>query len=281
MRGSSRSVCGRDPVIDERSCRGRVNGAATRPGRISLLLALLAACSLRVAQGEFSRITGEELAQLRSEGSATAVLILCHVSPVNSPESASALEIWKTLDQPLDGLVRMAALDCDEFPNDCRFLQAGSLPRAMLLSGGELTRYRGPLTRKSVGLFASNSISSPVAQLTFKAVPWWEGSELQGRRAVILLHEGKDVPMAFSALAVKLAGTHAFAEVRVVTKAVRDRFGVSALPAVVMGTSEGRAYTIYSGEMKRLPLGEFLVSSVATGSAQPEEEEEEEEEVIL
>lgn len=89
----------------------------------------------------------------------------------------------------------------------------------MLLSGGELTRYRGPLTRKSVGIFATNSIPSPVAQLTFKAVPWWEGSELRGRRAVILLHEGKEVPMAFSALAVKLAGTHAFAEVRVVTKA--------------------------------------------------------------
>ena len=126
MRGSSRSVGVIDPVLDERSRGRRGNGAATRPGRISLLLALLAACSLRVAQGEFSHIKPEELDQLRSDGSATAVLILCHASPVNSPESASALEVWKTLDQPLDGLVRMAALDCDEFPNDCRFLQAGS-----------------------------------------------------------------------------------------------------------------------------------------------------------
>jgi hypothetical protein len=258
-----------------RTYRSNRCGGVSRAWGVTALVALVALSAPHGASGEFARLKGGELATLREEGSTASVLILCHASAVNSPESAAALEVWRALDQPLDGLVRMAALDCDEFPSDCNNLQAGSLPRAMLLAGGELTRYRGPLTRKSVGLFATNSIAAPVAQLTFKAVPWWEASELQGRRAVVLLHEGSDIPIAFRALAVQLADTHAFAELRVVSHAAREHFGVAALPAIVMGTPGGESYRLYRGEMKRAPLRVFLASSAdrdAAGLGEADEE---------
>lgn len=211
------------------------------------------------------KLTGIDLLNLRAVSGQGArdgsdeVLVLFHATPVNSQESEAALETWQQLTGPLTGFAQTATINCDDYAADCRALQVAHFPQAALVAGGELLFYMGPMTAKALFLFVTNNIYSPVYQLSAKKIDWWLEFEVeQNRRPVLLMHDKPHLPAALAGIARSLSSSHAFAELRLVPEAVRERFRVERLPALVMGESNQGPFMLFQGEFKRGPLRAFL-----------------------
>lgn len=160
----------------------------------------------------------------------------------------------------LPGIADVLTMNCDDFPMECHMLQAAHFPQVVLLVGGEVLLYSGPITSKALYLFANNNIFSPVAQLNSKNLEWWLRSETENRIPVFLLHDNLVLPVAYSALARSMYKTHAFAEIRTVSDSVRAKFGAEKLPAIAKGHAESDdKFTLYDGEFKRRQLRAFLL----------------------
>lgn len=210
------------------------------------------------------QLAGDDLLSMRATsgrggGGSEEVLVLFHAAAVNSQESEAALETWQQLTGPLTGFAQTATINCDDYPADCRALQVAHFPQAALVSGGEVLFYKGPMTAKALFLFVTNNVYSPVYQLSAKKIDWWLESEVEHtRKPVLLMHDKPQLPAALAGIARSLSSSHAFAELRLVPEAVRERFRVASLPALVMGETSQGPFTLFEGEFKRGPLRAFL-----------------------
>ena len=245
----------------------REGGALRCTGPLLMLASLLAIGQAGVGEcaSACRQLSGDDLLHLHATGAlgteagADDVLVLFHATPINSKESEAALETWKQLSGPLTGFALTATINCDEFAPECHALRVAHFPQAALATGGQMIFYMGPMTPKALFLFVTNNMQSPVYQLSAKKLDWWLDAEVeQDRKAVVLMHENLQMPAAFAAIARALRSSHAFAELRIVPEAVRERFHIQSLPALVMGDNKRGSFKLFKGDFKRGPLRAFL-----------------------
>ncbi len=217
------------------------------------------------SEDSFIRMSGTDLLRNATYGdSGTNVLVLLYTSPVNSKESAKILETWRGLGKTLSGLITVAAVDCDEFTAECNWLGVQLCPHVVLLVGGEIDFYAGPMTAKSIFLFANNRISSPVAQIDRDLLDWWTSTQDESRYCAVLLQNehALKIPWNFMTMSRDLAASHSLAEIRVVDQALKDRFKLKKLPSVLTfpcNNSHSEFVRVYDDEMSQETLSTFLM----------------------
>ena len=184
-------------------------------------------------------------------------------------ESGQILETWKTLSKALQGLIKVAAVNCDEFPNECAWLGVHLCPQVILLAGGEIVFYTGSLTAKSIFIFANNHITSPVAQIEKDLIDWWIKSEGKNhtRKCIVLLQSDATakIPLAYMSLSRSLVETHSFAEIRDVDQQLKDTFNVKKLPAVLSfpcNDYKQDSLRIFDETISRDSLSSFLMDEI-------------------
>jgi hypothetical protein len=229
------------------------------------LMFLVAMINAVPSTDSFIRMSGTDLLRNATFGNSWSnVLVLLYTSPVNSKESAKILETWSGLGKTLSGLITVAAVDCDEFSAECSWLGIQLCPHVLLLVGGEIESYAGPMTAKSIFLFASNRISSPVAQIDRDLLDWWISTQDDSRYCVVLFQndQAQKIPWNFMSLSRDLLASHSLAEIRVVDQALKDRFKLKKLPSVLSfpcNNSKPDSVRVYDDELSKDSLSDFLM----------------------
>ncbi|OJK01048.1 hypothetical protein ASPACDRAFT_15760, partial [Aspergillus aculeatus ATCC 16872] len=184
----------------------------------------------------------------------------------------------------LDGLAKVAAINCDEDANKpiCGQMGVRGFPTLKIVTPGKkpgkprVEDYQGARTAKAIVEAVVDRIPNHVRRLTDKDLDSWLASTSGDAAAsaaspkAILFTEKGTTSALIRALAIDFLGAIEVAQVRSKETAAVERFGVTAFPTLVLvpaGGSEQDAI-VYGGELKKAPLVEFL-SQVAAPNPDP------------
>jgi hypothetical protein len=200
-------------------------------------------------------------------------LVLLHATTINSRESNSALGTWNSLKPWLSDFVHLRAVNCDESSDECFHLNVAHLPQVLLILGGDVISYEGPLTETALRTFVLHSLPNRVAELDDEnMIDWWLKTEVRDKRAVIYFNDmNSQAPILLRAIASKVADTHGVAEVRRATSDMLQRFGVAKLPCLIASSKpDGRGpFIVYAGDMVLPHVLEFLMRHSEQSSSRP------------
>ncbi|RAK71618.1 putative disulfide isomerase [Aspergillus fijiensis CBS 313.89] len=179
----------------------------------------------------------------------------------------------------LDGLAKVAAINCDEDANKpiCGQMGVRGFPTLKIVTPGKkpgkprVEDYQGARTAKAIVEAVVDRIPNHVRRLTDKDLDSWLASTSGAATPKAILFTEKGTTSALiRALAIDFLGAIQVAQVRSKETAAVERFGVTAFPTLVLvpaGGSEQDAM-VYDGELKKAPLVEFL-SQVAAPNTDP------------
>jgi hypothetical protein len=175
------------------------------------------------------------------------------------------------MSKSLSGLLKVAAVNCDESTTECAWLGVQLYPQVVLLAGGEIVFYAGPMAAKSIFLFANNFISSPVAQIDADLLEWWLKSREICHTCVLMLQDDSSakIPLAYTSLSRSFADTHCLAEIRDVDKSVKEKFRINKLPSIVsFACHDLLQFKVYGDDdFNKESLERFLRSNISNISS--------------
>ncbi|KAK9365919.1 thioredoxin-like protein [Lipomyces kononenkoae] len=167
----------------------------------------------------------------------------------------------------LKGVAKVAAVRCDDDSNQplCARYNVKGYPTLKLFrpnvkvpSSPLIEDYDGGRTAKAIVDTVLSKISNKVRRLKAEDVqPWIDESNVP---KVLLFHNDANTPPMYKGLAIDYAGSINFGIVRKSEKLASKEYGVTKFPTIVIITTdeEGDHRHIYSGELKKEPLYEYL-----------------------
>lgn len=174
--------------------------------------------------------------------------------------------------QNLNGLAKVAAINCDEDDNKpfCGQMGVQGFPTLKIVTPSKkpgkprVEDYQGARTAKAIVDAVVDRIPNHVKRATDKDLDKWLGQNEERPKAILFTEKGTTSPL-IRALAVDFLGAVDVAQVRNKEPVSVEKFGVSEFPTLVVVPGGGAEHQLYEGELKKQSMVEFL-SKFATSN---------------
>jgi protein disulfide-isomerase A6 len=175
----------------------------------------------------------------------------------------------------LDGIAKVAAVNCDEEENKpfCGSMDVKGFPTLKIVRPGKkagrptVEDYQGPRTAKGIVESVKDKIPSHVKRVTDKDLDAWLTENNSSAKAILFSEKGVTSAL-LKAVAIDFLGSISVAQIRSKEAAAVSLFGVTSYPALVLLPGGTKDPVVYSGEMKKTAIVEFL-SQAATPNPDP------------
>lgn len=176
----------------------------------------------------------------------------------------------------LEGLAKVAAVDCDEESNKplCGRMGVQGFPTIKMVTPSKkpgkprVEDYQGPRTAKGIVDATVERIPNHVKRVTDKGLDDWLSQANETAKAILFTEKGTTGAL-LKALAIDFLGSIEFAQIRNKEKSAVETFGVSEFPSFVILPGGKQEALVYSGEMKKKPIVEFLGQVAAPNQDSP------------
>ncbi|KAJ5688630.1 hypothetical protein N7462_003022 [Penicillium macrosclerotiorum] len=167
--------------------------------------------------------------------------------------------------QNLNGLAKVAAVNCDEEENKpfCGQMGVQGFPTLKIMTPGKkpgkprVEDYQGARSAKAIVDAVVDRIPNHVKRATDKDLDKWLGQNGDQAKAILFTEKGTTSTL-IRALAIDFLGAIDVAQVRNKEAASVEKFGVSKFPTLVVIPGGNKDPEIYEGELKKLPIVEFM-----------------------
>ncbi|KAJ5526610.1 PDI related protein A [Penicillium frequentans] len=183
--------------------------------------------------------------------------------------------------QNLNGLAKVAAINCDEDENKpfCGQMGVQGFPTLKIVTPSKkpgkprVEDYQGARTAKGIVDAVVDRIPNHVRRATDKDLDNWLGQNEERPKAILFTEKGTTSSL-IRALAIDFLGAIDVAQVRNKETSSVEKFGVEQFPTLVVVPGGDAEPTVYGGELKKQPILEFLsqfaeANPDATGKAAP------------
>ncbi|KAJ5656999.1 hypothetical protein N7507_008949 [Penicillium longicatenatum] len=183
--------------------------------------------------------------------------------------------------QNLNGLAKVAAINCDEDENKpfCSQMGVQGFPTLKIVTPSKkpgkprVEDYQGARTAKGIVDAVVDRIPNHVKRATDKDVDNWLEQNEERPRAILFTEKGTTSSL-IRALAIDFLGAIDIAQIRNKETSSVEKFGVEQFPTLVVVPGGDAEPTVYEGELKKQPILEFLSQFAepnpdATGKAAP------------
>ncbi|KAK2747522.1 hypothetical protein FQN57_002014 [Myotisia sp. PD_48] len=175
----------------------------------------------------------------------------------------------------LEGLAKVAAIDCDEESNKpfCGQMNVKGFPTLKIIVPSNkpgkprVEDYQGPRSAKGIVEAVVDRIPNHVKRVSDKDVADWLSQANQTAKAILFSDKGTTSAL-LKALAVDFLGSIQVAQIRSKEKSAVGMFGISSFPKLVLLPGGDQPSQVYDGELKKKPMLEFL-SQVAAPNPDP------------
>ncbi|KAH0283404.1 putative disulfide isomerase [Aureobasidium namibiae CBS 147.97] len=175
----------------------------------------------------------------------------------------------------LDGVAKVAAVNCDEEENKafCGSMDVKGFPTLKIVRPGKkagrptVEDYQGPRTAKGIVESVKDKIPSHVKRVTDKDLDSWLTENNSSAKAILFSEKGVTSAL-LKAVAIDFLGSISVAQIRSKEAAAVSTFGVTSYPALVLLPGGTKDPVVYSGEMKKAAIVDFL-SQAATPNPDP------------
>ncbi|KAJ5207390.1 Thioredoxin [Penicillium cf. griseofulvum] len=170
----------------------------------------------------------------------------------------------------LDGLAKVAAINCDDDENKpfCGQMGVQGFPTLKIVTPSKkpgkprVEDYQGARTAKGIVDAVVDHIPNHVKRATDKDLDKWLGQNEDRPKAILFTEKGTTGAL-IRALAIDFLGAIDIAQVRNKESASVNKYGITEFPALVLIPSADAEHKLYTGELKKKPITEFL-SQAAT-----------------
>jgi protein disulfide-isomerase A6 len=182
----------------------------------------------------------------------------------------------------LDGLAKVAAINCDDDENKpfCGQMGVQGFPTLKIVTPSKkpgkprVEDYQGARTAKGIVDAVVDRIPNHVTRASDKDLDKWLGKNEDRPKAILFTEKGTTGAL-IRALAIDFLGAIDIAQVRNKETASVKKFGVTDLPALVLIPGPDAEPKIYEGDLKKAPITEFLSQAAkpnpdASGRAAPD-----------
>ncbi|KAJ5718934.1 uncharacterized protein N7483_010016 [Penicillium malachiteum] len=183
--------------------------------------------------------------------------------------------------QNLNGLAKVAAVNCDEDENKpfCGQMGVQGFPTLKIVTPSKkagrphVQDYQGPRTAKGIVDAVVNNIPNHVKKATDKDLDNWLAQNEERPKAILFTEKGTTSTL-IRALAIDFLDAIDIAQVRNKESSAVEKFGIEEFPTLVVIPSGDSEHKVYDGELKKQPILEFLSEFAepnpdATGKAAP------------
>lgn len=175
----------------------------------------------------------------------------------------------------MDGLAKVAAINCDEDDNKplCGRMGVQGFPTLKVVVPGKkpgkprVEDYQGARSAKAIVNAVVEKIPNHVKKVTDKDLESWLSTDKEAPKAILFTEKGTTSPLIRS-VAIEFLGSINVAQVRNNQAEAVEKFGIENFPAVVLLPGGDKSHIVYDGELKKGPLIEFL-SQVAAPNPDP------------
>lgn len=165
----------------------------------------------------------------------------------------------------LNGLARVAAVNCDEDDNKpfCGQMGVQGFPTLKIVTPGKkqgkprVEDYQGARSAKAIVDTVVDRIPNHVKRATDKDLDKWLGQNEERPKAILFTEKGTTSAL-IRALAIDFLGSLDVAQVRSKESASVEKFGVSEFPTLVVIPTKDAEAQLYNGDLKKQPILEFL-----------------------
>ncbi|KAM0275999.1 hypothetical protein ACHAQH_007217 [Verticillium albo-atrum] len=175
----------------------------------------------------------------------------------------------------LEGLAKVAAVDCDEDANKALCGQFGiqGFPTLKIIRPGKksgkpaVEDYNGPRTATGIVDVVVDKINNHVKKVTDKDLDTFVASDTDKPKAILFTEKGTTTPLLRS-IAIDFLDVITVAQVRNTQQAVVEKYGVEKFPTLLLLPADGGEPVVYDGAMKKPAILEFL-SQAGTPNPDP------------
>ncbi|THY44308.1 thioredoxin-domain-containing protein [Aureobasidium pullulans] len=175
----------------------------------------------------------------------------------------------------LDGLAKVAAVNCDEEENKafCGSMDVKGFPTLKIVRPGKkagrpsVEDYQGARTAKAIVESVKEKIPSHVKRVTDKDLDDWLTENNSSAKAILFSEKGVTSAL-LKAVAIDFLGSISVAQIRSKEVNAVSLFGISSYPALVLLPGRTKDPIPYSGEMTKESITSFL-SQVAEPNPDP------------
>ncbi|PTB67675.1 thioredoxin-domain-containing protein [Trichoderma citrinoviride] len=165
----------------------------------------------------------------------------------------------------LDGLAKVAAVDCDDDANKalCGAQGVKGFPTLKIVRPGKkpgrpvVEDYQGQRTAGAIVDAVVSKINNHVVKLTDKDIDAFLDKDGEKPKAILFTEKGTTSALLRS-LAIDFLDAVTIGQVRNKEKAAVERFGISSFPSFVLVPGAGKEPIVYSGELNKKDMVEFL-----------------------
>ncbi|KAL6880835.1 hypothetical protein J3F83DRAFT_720012 [Trichoderma novae-zelandiae] len=165
----------------------------------------------------------------------------------------------------LDGLAKVAAVDCDDDVNKplCGSLGIKGFPTLKIVRPGKkpgrpvVEDYQGQRTAGAIVDAVVSKINNHVVKLTDKDVEGFLGKDEEKPKAILFTDKGTTSALLRS-LAIDFLDAVTIGQVRNKETATVEKFGISSFPSFVLIPGGGKEPIAYTGELNKKDMVEFL-----------------------
>ncbi|CAG8298059.1 unnamed protein product [Penicillium salamii] len=165
----------------------------------------------------------------------------------------------------LDGLAKVAAINCDEDENKpfCGQMGVQGFPTLKIVTPSKkpgkprVEDYKGARTAKGIVDAVVDHIPNHVRRASDKDLDKWLGQDEDRPKAILFTEKGTTSTL-IRALAIDFLGAIDIAQIRNKETASLKKFGVTDVPALVLIPGPDAEPKIYEGDLKKKPITEFL-----------------------
>ncbi|KAG9630649.1 putative disulfide isomerase, partial [Aureobasidium melanogenum] len=175
----------------------------------------------------------------------------------------------------LDGIAKVAAVNCDEEENKafCGSMDVKGFPTLKIVRPGKkagrptVEDYQGPRTAKGIVESVKDKIPSHVKRVTDKDLDGWLTENNSSAKAILFSEKGVTSAL-LKAVAIDFLGSISVAQIRSKEAAAVSLFGITSYPTLVLLPGGTKDPIVYSGEMNKASIVEFL-SQAASPNPDP------------
>ncbi|RDW70847.1 putative disulfide isomerase [Aspergillus mulundensis] len=175
----------------------------------------------------------------------------------------------------LDGLAKVAAINCDDDANKpfCGQMGVQGFPTLKIVTPSKkagkprVEDYQGPRTAKGIVDAVAERIPNHVKRVTDKNLDEWLSEDAEVPKALLFTEKGTTSSL-IRALAIDFLGSIKVAQIRNKESNAVEKFGVTEFPTLVLLPGNGKEHILFDGELKKGPMVDFL-SQVAPPNADP------------
>ncbi|KAL7821242.1 hypothetical protein V8C44DRAFT_313972 [Trichoderma aethiopicum] len=166
----------------------------------------------------------------------------------------------------LDGLAKVAAVDCDADANKplCGALGVKGFPTLKIVRPGKkpggrpvVEDYQGQRTAGAIVDAVAAKINNHVVKLTDKDVDAFLEQDAEKPKAILFTEKGTTSALLRS-LAIDFLDAVTIGQVRNKEKAAVEKFGITSFPSFVLIPGGGKEPIVYGGELNKKDMVEFL-----------------------